>query len=59
MTLLTWAIVALIISFIAGAMGFTGVASGARRVSHALFGIFLVIALVLFGLVALGVSALT
>ena len=56
MDLLTWAIVALIISVIAGALGFTGVASGAKTVAKILFGIFLVIAVILFLLLILGVN---
>jgi uncharacterized membrane protein YtjA (UPF0391 family) len=58
MDLLGWAIVAFIVSIIAGALGFTGVAQGAATVTKWLFGIFLVIALILFIMVALGVSIL-
>jgi uncharacterized membrane protein YtjA (UPF0391 family) len=54
--LLTWAIVALIVSVIAGALGFTGIARGAATVAKILFGIFLVIALVLFVMVLLGIG---
>ena len=56
MELLTLAIVALVISLVAGGLGFTGVAAGAATVAKVLFGIFLVIALVLF-LVVLGIGA--
>jgi uncharacterized membrane protein YtjA (UPF0391 family) len=56
MELLTWAIIALVIALIAGALGFTGVARGAATVSKTLFGIFIVIAIVLFLLVVLGVN---
>jgi uncharacterized membrane protein YtjA (UPF0391 family) len=52
-----WAILALIVSLVAGALGFTGVAAGAAAVSRLLFGIFLFLALVLFVLVALGIGA--
>ena len=48
-----------VVSLIAGALGFTGVARGAASVSKVLFGLFLVIALVLFLLVILGVDLLT
>lgn len=54
--LLTWAIVALIVSVIAGALGFTGIARGAATVAKILFGIFLAIALILFVMVLLGIG---
>jgi uncharacterized membrane protein YtjA (UPF0391 family) len=56
MDLLEWAIIAFVVSLIAGALGFTGVARGAGSVAKILFGAFLVIALVLFVLFVLGVS---
>jgi uncharacterized membrane protein YtjA (UPF0391 family) len=46
--MLTWAIIALVIALIAGALGFTGVAAAASTVAKVLFGIFLVLAIVLF-----------
>ncbi|MCL4302563.1 MAG: DUF1328 domain-containing protein [Anaerolineae bacterium] len=58
MDLLGWAIVAFIVSLIAGGLGFTGVAQGAATVAKWLFGIFLIIAIILFILVALGISIL-
>ncbi|MBI1297080.1 DUF1328 domain-containing protein [bacterium] len=58
MDLLVWAIVALVISLIAGALGFTGVARGAGTIAKVLFGIFLVVAVILFILVVLGVTAI-
>jgi uncharacterized membrane protein YtjA (UPF0391 family) len=58
MDLLVWAIIALVISLIAGALGFTGVARGAGTIAKVLFGIFLVIAVILFILVVLGVTAI-
>jgi uncharacterized membrane protein YtjA (UPF0391 family) len=57
MSLLWWAVIALIVSIIAGGMGFSGVAAGAATVSRLLFGIFLLIAIVLFVLVLLGIGA--
>jgi uncharacterized membrane protein YtjA (UPF0391 family) len=56
MDLLGWAIIALIIAVVAGALGFTGVARGAATISRVLFGLFLVIAVVLFLMLALGIS---
>jgi uncharacterized membrane protein YtjA (UPF0391 family) len=59
MDLLGWAIIALIIAVVAGALGFTGVARGAATVSRVLFGLFLVIAVVLFIMLALGTSLIS
>ncbi len=59
MELLTWAIIALVVALIAGALGFSGVAAGATTVAKVLFGIFLVIAAVIFLMVLLGVDLLT
>jgi uncharacterized membrane protein YtjA (UPF0391 family) len=57
MDLLWWAIIAIVISFIAAGLGFGGVASGAATIAKVLFGIFLVIAIGLFILIALGIGA--
>lgn len=57
MSLLWWAVIALIVAVIAGAMGFTGVARGAATIARWLFGIFLAIAVLLFLLLALGIVA--
>jgi uncharacterized membrane protein YtjA (UPF0391 family) len=46
--MLTWAIIALVIALIAGALGFTGVAAAAGTVAKVLFGLFLAIAILLF-----------
>ena len=59
MDLLIWAVIALVISAVAGALGFSGVARGAATVAKWLFGIFLVIALEIFVLVLLGIGAVT
>jgi len=45
--LLRWALIAFVISLIAGALGFSGIASGARSLAKILFGIFLAIAIVI------------
>ncbi|GGF82674.1 hypothetical protein GCM10007301_48500 [Azorhizobium oxalatiphilum] len=47
--MLKYAAIFLVLSIIAGAMGFVTVSQVARRVSLALFGIFLVIALAVMG----------
>ncbi len=54
MSLLKWALICFVISIIAGGLGFTGIASGARSLSRILFGVFLVIAIVI---VVLAVAA--
>jgi uncharacterized membrane protein YtjA (UPF0391 family) len=59
MDLLGWAIMALVISLIAGALGFTGIARGAGTIAKILFGIFLVIAVILFILLLTGISLFT
>jgi uncharacterized membrane protein YtjA (UPF0391 family) len=57
MDLLTWAIIAFVLSIIAGAMGFSGVARGAATAARVFFGIFLLIAIILAVMVALGLGA--
>lgn len=44
--MLKWAIIFFIISLIAGVLGFTGVASGSRKIAKVLFAIALVIFLI-------------
>lgn len=52
--MLYWALVAFVISIIAGALGFSGVAAGAAMIAKVLFGLFLVLALI-FLLLGLGI----
>ncbi len=59
MGLLEWAIGALVIAVIAGALGFTGVAQGAATISRVFFVLFLIVAIALFLMVALGISIFT
>jgi uncharacterized membrane protein YtjA (UPF0391 family) len=54
--MLELAIGAIIVSIIAGALGFTGLAKGAAAVAKIIFIIFLIIAIVLVLLIALGVQ---
>ena len=56
MGLLELAIIAVVVSVLAGALGFTGVAKGASSVAKIAFGIFLALAIILFVLIALGFS---
>ena len=51
--MLKFAIIFLIISLIAGALGLTNVSTVARRISMALFAIFFLVAAALFGMVVL------
>ena len=47
MGLLRWALICLLISLVAGAFGYTGVARGAAQISKILFFIFLVLFIVI------------
>ena len=54
MELLKWALIALVISILAGAFGYTRLESGAAKIAKLLFFIFLVIFVVFFVLAILG-----
>jgi len=56
--MLKWAIIFLVISLVAGALGFTGIAVGAARISKILFAIFLAIFVILLVLALLAGEAL-
>jgi uncharacterized membrane protein YtjA (UPF0391 family) len=56
--MLKWALIFLVISLIAGALGFTGLASGAARISKILFGVFLAIFVILLIMALLAGEAL-
>jgi len=58
MGILELAIFALVVAVVAGLLGFTGVAAGAATIARWLFGIFLVIAILFFILLALGITAI-
>ncbi|PWB60413.1 MAG: DUF1328 domain-containing protein [Bradyrhizobiaceae bacterium] len=51
--MLKYAILFLVISLIAGALGFANISQVARRISMALFAIFFLLAAIVFGLVYL------
>jgi uncharacterized membrane protein YtjA (UPF0391 family) len=55
--MLKYAIVFAVVSLIAGALGFGGVAAGAAGIAKVLFGLFLILAVVFLVLAALGVGA--
>ncbi len=44
--MLKWALICLVISIVAGALGFRGVSSAAGSAAKVLFGIFLILAIV-------------
>lgn len=52
MSLLKWAIIFLVISLIAGGLGFSGISAGAARISKILFALFAAL-FVIFVLLAL------
>lgn len=51
--MLRWAVIFLVVSLVAGGLGFTGIAAGAKRIAKILFGLFLVLAI---GAVVLAVA---
>ena len=53
--MLRWALIFFVVSLVAGALGFTGIAAGAGRIARILFGLFLVIAVVVV-LIAYGIG---
>ncbi|MBB4040401.1 uncharacterized membrane protein YtjA (UPF0391 family) [Microvirga flocculans] len=55
--MLKWALIFLVVSLVAGALGFTGVASGARSIAKVLFALFLLAFLILI-LIAWGAGEL-
>ncbi|HWL95512.1 MAG TPA: DUF1328 family protein [Phycisphaerae bacterium] len=56
--MLKWALIFLVISLVAGLLGFGGVAAGAASIAKLLFGIFLFICLLFFVLFLFGVGAI-
>lgn len=44
-TMLKWALIAFVISLIAGALGFTGISEAAARIAKFLFVLFLILAI--------------
>ena len=55
--MLKYAIVFALISLVAGALGFGGIAAGSAGIAKILFGLFLILAVVFLVLAALGVGA--
>ena len=55
--MLKYAIIFVLISLVAGAFGFGGVAAGSAGIAKILFGLFLILAVIFIVLAALGVGA--
>jgi uncharacterized membrane protein YtjA (UPF0391 family) len=55
--MLKYAIIFAVISLIAGALGFGGLAAGSAGIAKILFGLFLILAVVFIVLAALGIGA--
>ena len=55
--MLKYAIIFALISLVAGALGFGGIAAGSAGIAKILFGLFLILAVVFLVLAALGVGA--
>ena len=55
--MLKYAIIFAVISLIAGALGFGGLAAGSAGIAKVLFGLFLILTVVFIVLAALGVGA--
>ena len=55
--MIKYAIIFALISVIAGALGYTGVAAGSAGIAKILFGLFLILAVIFVVLAALGVGS--
>lgn len=55
--MIKYAVIFAVISLIAGALGFGGVAAGSASIAKVLFGLFLILAVIFVVLAALGVGA--
>jgi uncharacterized membrane protein YtjA (UPF0391 family) len=54
--MLIWAVLALVLAIVSGALGYTGVIQAAAGAARVLFGIFLLVATLLFVLLLSGVD---
>ena len=54
--MLKWAVIFLVISLVAGALGFTGIARGAATIAKVIFFVFLALFVAVLLLVFLGIS---
>jgi uncharacterized membrane protein YtjA (UPF0391 family) len=56
---LKWALIFFVISIVAGALGYSGVARGAAGIAKILFGLFLILAILFLILLYAGVAAVS
>jgi uncharacterized membrane protein YtjA (UPF0391 family) len=54
--MLKWTLIFLVISIVAGALGFTGIAQGAATIARILFGLFLILAILFLILLLTGIN---
>ncbi|QIG51359.1 DUF1328 domain-containing protein [Nordella sp. HKS 07] len=57
--MLKWAVIFFLISIVAGALGFSGVARGAAGIGKVLFVLFLILAVIVLALIFAGVAVVT
>ncbi|TMJ43665.1 MAG: DUF1328 domain-containing protein [Alphaproteobacteria bacterium] len=57
--MLKWALIFFLISIVAGALGYSGIARGAAGIAKILFGLFLVLAILVLILLYAGVAAVS
>jgi uncharacterized membrane protein YtjA (UPF0391 family) len=55
-SMLKWAIIFFLISIVAGALGYSGIAAGAAGIAKILFALFLILAILFFILLFAGIS---
>ena len=54
--MLKWALIFLVISIVAGALGFSGIAQGAATIARVLFGLFLILFILFLILILTGIN---
>ena len=54
--MLKWALIFFVVSIVAGALGFSGIAQGAAAIAKLLFGLFLILAILFLILVLTGIN---
>jgi uncharacterized membrane protein YtjA (UPF0391 family) len=54
--MLKWALIFLVISIVAGALGFSGIAQGAATIAKVLFGLFLILFILVLIMILTGIN---
>jgi len=54
--MLKWALIFLVISIVAGALGFSGIAQGAATIARVLFGLFLILFILVLIMILTGIN---